>query len=100
MRLSARSPRNWAYWKNIPKVNPSRSGLKTGFDDFGVPEAGLCTWEKFKEKKYYVVPTDPDWEKIPAGMIEFYKDPEKYPLSTPCGKLEFYSERLAKALPG
>ena len=52
-----------------------------------------------QEKKYYVVPTDPNWEKIPAGMIEFYQDPEKFPMSTPSGKLEFYSERLAKAFP-
>ena len=32
-------------------------------------------------------------------MIEFYEDPEKYPMTTPSGKLEFYSERLAKHFP-
>jgi molybdopterin guanine dinucleotide-containing S/N-oxide reductase-like protein len=73
--------------------------IKVGFDGSGVEEAGLCSWEEIQDKKYYVVPTDPDWEKIPHGMIEFYEDPEKYPMSTPSGKLEFYSERLAKAFP-
>ena len=73
--------------------------IKTGFDGSGMEKAGICTWEQIQEKKYCVVPTDPDWEKIPAGMIEFYKDPEKYPMSTPSGKLEFYSERLAKNFP-
>ena len=35
----------------------------------------------------------------PAGLIKFYKDPEANPLKTPSGKLEFYSERLAKHFP-
>jgi anaerobic selenocysteine-containing dehydrogenase len=63
--------------------------IRAGFDDSGMEEAGLCTWEQIQEKKYYVVPTDPGWEKIPHGMIEFYEDPEKFPMSTPSGKLEF-----------
>ncbi len=73
--------------------------IKTGYDGSGLEEMGLCTWEQLQEKKYYVVPTDPDWQKIPAGMIEFYEDPEKWPMSTPSGKLEYYSERLAKHFP-
>jgi trimethylamine-N-oxide reductase (cytochrome c) len=73
--------------------------IKHGFDECGVPAKGLCSWEKFKEKKYYVVPTDPDWEKRPAGMNEFYTDPEKNPLTTPSGKIEFYSARLAEHFP-
>jgi trimethylamine-N-oxide reductase (cytochrome c) len=73
--------------------------IKYGFDGSGVPQAGLCTWEEFREKQYYVVPTDPDWEKHPAGLYEFYQDPEKHPLNTPSGKLEFYSQRLADNFP-
>jgi trimethylamine-N-oxide reductase (cytochrome c) len=73
--------------------------IKTGFDGSGVEKAGICSWEQMQEKRYCVVPTDPDWEKIPHGMIEFYEDPEKCPMSTPSGKLEYYSERLAKAFP-
>jgi anaerobic selenocysteine-containing dehydrogenase len=73
--------------------------IKTGFEESGVPRAGLCDWKEFKEKQYYVVPTDPHWEKYPAGMYEFYKDPEKHPLATPTGKLEFYSQRLAEHFP-
>ncbi len=76
-----------------------REWIKYGFDGSGVPQAGLCTWEEFKEKQYYVVPTDPEWEKYPAGMYEFYKDPEKHPLSTPSGKLEFESTALKKHFP-
>ncbi len=74
--------------------------IKHGFDTSGLAEAGLCTWEELKEKKYYVIPTDPEWEKkYRAGMIDFYEDPEKHPLSTPSGKIEFYSERLAEHFP-
>jgi len=57
------------------------------------------TWEEFQEKEYFVFPIARDWEKDPAGMIEFYKDPAAHPLRTPSGKLEFFSERLAKNFP-
>jgi molybdopterin guanine dinucleotide-containing S/N-oxide reductase-like protein len=73
--------------------------IKHGFDNSGIPGKGLLTWEKFKEKQYYVVPSDPDWEKHPAGMYEFYKNPDKNPLSTPSGKLEFESLDLKKHFP-
>jgi anaerobic selenocysteine-containing dehydrogenase len=73
--------------------------IKTGFDGSGVEKAGICSWEQMKDKEYCVVPTDPNWEKIPAGMIEFYHDPKNNPMSTPSGLLEYYSERLAKAFP-
>ena len=57
------------------------------------------SWEEFNEKEYYVFPLAEDWEKDPPGFRLFYKDPEKNPLPTPSGKLEFYSERLAKYFP-
>ena len=41
----------------------------------------------------------PEWETVPAGLREFYEDPEKYPLQTPSGKLEFYSQRLKDHYP-
>ncbi len=59
----------------------------------------LISWEKFKEKGYYIIPTAPDWEKDPAGLRLFYEDPVKNPLETPSGKLEFYSQRLAEHFP-
>jgi anaerobic selenocysteine-containing dehydrogenase len=73
--------------------------IKFGFDTSGLPEAGVCTWDAFKEKRYFVVPTDPKWESYHAGMLDFYNDPAKNRLTTPSGKLEFYSERLAKHFP-
>jgi len=73
--------------------------IKSGFDGSGVPQAGLCTWEELKEKQYYVIPTDPDWQRFPAGMYEFWQDPEAHPLSTPSGKLEIYSQRLKDNFP-
>jgi len=56
-------------------------------------------WDRPQEKKYYVYSTAADWEGDPPGFRKFYEDPEKYPLVTPSGKLEFYSERLAEAFP-
>ena len=46
-----------------------------------------------------MVPTDPEWEKYDAGLYDFYKNPEKNPLKTPSGKIEFYSQNLAKYFP-
>jgi anaerobic selenocysteine-containing dehydrogenase len=65
---------------------------KSGLKDF-------VSMEEFNEKEYMVVPTDPDWEKYPAGLRKFYDDPQASPLTTPSGKIEFYSERLAKYFP-
>jgi trimethylamine-N-oxide reductase (cytochrome c) len=59
----------------------------------------FLTWEEFKERKYYLYDVDEDWEKDPPGHRLFHDDPEKHPLPTPSGKLEFYSEALAKAFP-
>jgi anaerobic selenocysteine-containing dehydrogenase len=61
--------------------------------------ADLISWEEFNEKEYFVVPPDPNWESVPAGMIGFYEHPEEYPLSTPTGKLEYYSTGLAEHFP-
>jgi molybdopterin guanine dinucleotide-containing S/N-oxide reductase-like protein len=71
--------------------------IKLGFDTCGIKDK--ISWEEFKEKGYYVIPTAPDWEKDPVGMEGFLKDPESNPLETPTGKIEFYSERLAKYFP-
>ena len=72
--------------------------IKLGFDTSGA--ADHISWEELKEKGYWVVPTDPDWEKNKPGLIDFYEDPENNPLTTPTGKIEFYSERLDKHFPG
>jgi trimethylamine-N-oxide reductase (cytochrome c) len=61
--------------------------------------AGGVDWEEFKEKNYYVIPVAKDWEKDPAGFFKFYQDPGANPLPTPTGKLEFYSESIAKNFP-
>jgi anaerobic selenocysteine-containing dehydrogenase len=71
--------------------------LKLNFDNSGIQD--MITYDEFKRKGYYVVPTDPDWEKDPAGMIEFHDDPEKHPLQTTSGKIEFYAQGLGKHFP-
>lgn len=74
--------------------------VKFGFDQSPVSQE--ISWEEFKEKGYYFPPQDPeanDPDKYPRGMRHFYEDPDKYPLDTPTGKLEFYSEALAEHFP-
>jgi molybdopterin guanine dinucleotide-containing S/N-oxide reductase-like protein len=71
--------------------------IKFGYENSGA--AGEITYEELKEKGYYVVPPEVDWEKNKAGLIDFYEDPEGNPLTTPSGKIEFYSARLAEHFP-
>jgi trimethylamine-N-oxide reductase (cytochrome c) len=72
--------------------------IKRGYETSALP--GLISWEEFSKKGYYIIPTAPDWEDVPAGLRLFYEDPKKNPLETPSGKLEFYSQRLADHFPG
>jgi trimethylamine-N-oxide reductase (cytochrome c) len=71
--------------------------IKSGWEFSGV--ADKISWEELNEKGYYVVPPEEGWEDIPAGLIQFYQDPEKHPLQTPTGKLEFFSTGLAEHFP-
>ncbi|MCR4394732.1 MAG: molybdopterin-dependent oxidoreductase, partial [Dehalococcoidales bacterium] len=71
--------------------------IERGFKHSGIQD--IINFKDFKEKGYFVVPTDPDWEKYPAGMAGFNKNPEKNPLKTPSGKIEFFSQNLAKYFP-
>jgi molybdopterin guanine dinucleotide-containing S/N-oxide reductase-like protein len=71
--------------------------IKTGFDHSNVQN--MITFEEFKDKGHYVVPTDPEWKKYPPGLRKFYEDPENNKLTTPTGKIEFYSQRLADHFP-
>jgi anaerobic selenocysteine-containing dehydrogenase len=72
--------------------------IKRGFETSGIQK--LVSWEEFSNKGYYVIPTDPNWKSKPIGMRAFFEDPERNPLHTPTGKLEFYSQRLAEKFPG
>jgi trimethylamine-N-oxide reductase (cytochrome c) len=58
-----------------------------------------CTFDELKEKKYMPYNYAKDWENDPPAFRLFYNDPEKNPIPTPTGKLEFYSERLAQNFP-
>jgi molybdopterin guanine dinucleotide-containing S/N-oxide reductase-like protein len=67
------------------------------FEHSGV--AQYTSYEEFKKKGYFVVPTDKNWKSYKAGLGNFHDEPDKFPLSTPTGKLEFYSQRLAEFFP-
>ena len=71
--------------------------IKTFFSDMSLHD--FVSWEEFDEKEYYVIPVAEDWEDEPPGLRLFYEDPEANPLKTPSGKLEIYSERLARHFP-
>jgi molybdopterin guanine dinucleotide-containing S/N-oxide reductase-like protein len=74
--------------EELIKLNFSKSGIQN-----------MITYEEFRKKQYFVVPTDPEWEKDPPGLREFYDNPEAHPLETVSGKIEFYAQSLAKHFP-
>jgi anaerobic selenocysteine-containing dehydrogenase len=63
------------------------------------PVATLDTEHHFEKEGIFVIPCDPDVQKVPPGLSEFYADPEKHPLTTPTGKLEFTSTDIQKHFP-
>jgi anaerobic selenocysteine-containing dehydrogenase len=67
------------------------------FENSGIQN--LMTYEEFKEKGYFVIPTEDRSKKHPVGLEEFYKKPDSHPLKTPSGKIEFLSRNLAKHFP-
>lgn len=71
--------------------------IRHGFETCGKPES--LTWEQFKEQEFWASPTRKGWEDEPAGLYNFYIDPEKYPLQSPTGKIEYYSSTLAQVFP-
>jgi molybdopterin guanine dinucleotide-containing S/N-oxide reductase-like protein len=71
--------------------------IKEGYQKSGITD--IVSWETLENNNFFMIPTDPDWEKLPAGFKLFHDDPEKHPLKTPSGKLEFFSRRLADNFP-
>lgn len=71
--------------------------IRTGFEKSGIAQD--ISWKEFKEKGYYIVPNDNNTQTQKTGLAGFYNNPIEYPLDTPSGKVEFYSERLAKNFP-
>ncbi len=84
-------------YEEVTRGKTSKEWIKYSFDQAHLEN--FISWEQFEEKGYFVEPVDPNWEDAPAGLREFYEDPEGHPLRTPSGKLEFYSERLATHFP-
>ncbi|WP_139653289.1 molybdopterin-dependent oxidoreductase [Raoultibacter phocaeensis] len=71
--------------------------IKKGFENSGCEK--YLTYEEWMEKGYFVVPTAENWENDRLHMRPWYEDPDSEPLSTPTGKVEFYSTALAEHYP-
>lgn len=71
--------------------------IKKGFMNSGCQD--MISYEEWMEKGYYVVPTAEDWENDRMHFRDWYNDAECEKLSTPTGKIEFYSTGLAEHYP-
>ena len=70
--------------------------------EYGFANSHLTTevdWDTLVEKGLYYPKLEENWRDELPGMRGFYEDPENYPLDTPSGKLEFYSQALADNFP-
>ena len=83
--------------KQYTEGKSAEEWMRLGFEKSGVKD--MVSWEELNEKGYFVIPTDPNWKQYRAGLIDFYENPEKHPLKTPSGKIEFYSQNLARYFP-
>ncbi|MBN2063012.1 MAG: molybdopterin-dependent oxidoreductase [Deltaproteobacteria bacterium] len=80
----------------VTEGKSSEDWIKYIYDDLLTE---FISWKEFQEKEYYVFPMAKGWEKDTPGLRKFYEDPETSPLPTPSGKLEFYSENIARHFP-
>ena len=71
--------------------------IEDGFYGSGCDE--YVSFEDWKKKGYAIIPSHPDWDKVPPGLRAFHDDPENNRLLTPSGKIEFFSQNLAKYFP-
>lgn len=71
--------------------------IKKGFMNSGCQD--MISYEEWMEKGYFVVPTAEDWENDRYHLRDWHDDPECERLSTPTGKIEFYSTGLAEHYP-
>lgn len=70
--------------------------------EYGFANSHLTTevdWGTLVEKGLYYPKLEENWRDELPGMRGFYEDPENFPLDTPSGKLEFYSQALADNFP-
>ena len=76
--------------------------MKYGYETRNLQELSGMTWEEFKEREFWALPYDPDWEKKledKPGARGFYEDPENNPLKTPTGKFEYESTFMVENFP-
>jgi len=71
--------------------------MKIGYETSGWKD--LTTWEELSEKGYLVQGPDPDWKTYKPKTNAFYENPEKNPLPTPTGLIEFESTGLKENFP-
>ena len=76
---------------------PDKEVVEQFWRESGVADIDVS--DDFHRKGIFVVPCDPDIQKRPAGLANFAKDPQRYPLTTPTGKLEFTSTALLEHFP-
>jgi anaerobic selenocysteine-containing dehydrogenase len=85
----------------LDKVTEGKSvdeWIRFGYDNSHVTQ--YVSYEELREKQYHIVPTMPGWKASTKNrLLDFYNDPEHYPLKTPSGKIEFYAQNLAKHFP-
>jgi anaerobic selenocysteine-containing dehydrogenase len=79
--------------------------IKYSFDNSGA--LPFISYKELKQKGYFIPPTHDDWKncnltgkQLRTSIQDFYEDPDKNPLKTPSGKIEFYSQNLDKHFPG
>jgi trimethylamine-N-oxide reductase (cytochrome c) len=79
--------------KTAEEIEEAR--VREGYDGSGV--TGMVSWDELNEKNYFSMSfAEPNWT---LGSNAFYNEPDKNPLSTPSGKIEFVSSLLLENFP-
>ena len=68
-------------YKEFTNDRTVREMIEDGFYGAGMDE--YVSFEEWKKKGYAIIPSHPDWDKVPPGMRAFHDDPENNRLLTP-----------------
>jgi trimethylamine-N-oxide reductase (cytochrome c) len=78
--------------------NSEEDWIKKLFNETSLPE--YISYDAWKQKGYFIIPYPEKLKASQNPFRKFYENPEKHPLDTPSGKLEFYSQWIAQHFPG
>ena len=74
--IAAELAKRFGVWEEYTRGLSVEEEIEAAYEESFIKE--FIEFDDFKKRQYYIPIMNPMWEEIPAGMQEFYEDPEKH----------------------